>query len=121
MTKSIEHSKPAAMRTITFDEWILEGKKRFGDNQDDWRFICPACGHVAKVSDWRAAGAGTAIAFSCIGRYIAGGPKRRAFGGSGPGPCDYAGGGLFRIAPVTVTVPGEDPHLLFEFDLWSQA
>lgn len=87
-------------RTVTEAEWRAEGRKRFGEDTNAWRFVCPACGHVASVSDWKAAGAppGT-IGFSCVGRY--GGAKREAFG-EGPGPCDYAGFGLFLLNPVTV-------------------
>ena len=72
----------------------------------DWKFVCPSCRHVASVKDWKDAGAPEgAIAFSCIGRYTgAGGDK--TFRGAG-GPCDYAGGGLFGLNPVEVSLNGE--------------
>jgi len=30
----------------TLQEWLDEGKKRFGADFANWRFKCPACGHV---------------------------------------------------------------------------
>lgn len=42
---------------MTRDEWSAEGRKRFGDDQMQWRFVCPACGHVASVQDYKDAGA----------------------------------------------------------------
>lgn len=102
------------VRRLTYAEWIEEGKKLFGPLYDDWRFVCPVCGHVAEVRDWRKAGAPSgAIAFSCIGRY--GDAKREAFGGEGTGPCDYAGGGVFRLNPVTVVSEDGSEVQVFEF------
>lgn len=102
-------------RTITHAEWTAEAKALYGDNAMEWRFVCPVCEHVAAVKDWREADAPEgAIAFSCVGRYV-GGKVRNAFEGTGKGPCNYAGGGLFRLNPVIVTGgPGADHHV-FEF------
>jgi hypothetical protein len=98
-------------------EWLSEGERRFGPDRLKWRFICPVCGHVEAVEDFRpfkATGATAESAyFNCIGRYA--GPKRRAFGGDGPGPCDYTTGGLFNISPVTITETGGKPASSFEF------
>lgn len=101
-------------RTMTDDEWNAEAVRRFGRSVLDWRFVCPACGHVAAVRDWQAAGAPEgAIAYSCVGRYL---PScREAFGGEGPGPCNYAGGGLFGLNPITVIRSDGKPHDVFAF------
>lgn len=86
--------------TYTREAWWAEGERRFGPNMAEWRFVCPACGHVASVADWKNAGASSGeIAFSCIGRRL---PECRDAFGDGPGPCNYAGGGLFRLNPVKV-------------------
>jgi hypothetical protein len=86
---------------MTYAEWRSEGTRLFGPDAERWQFICPACGHITTPADWRAAGADDGeIAFSCIGRHIEG--AREAFGGKGAGPCNYAGGGLFRLNPVEV-------------------
>ncbi len=75
-----------------------------------WRFRCPSCGLVQSGEDFLALGmtaeeAVTRFAFSCIGRWI---PEcQDAFTG-GPGPCNYAGGELIRIAPVCVVAEGKD-------------
>lgn len=72
----------------SLEAWHTEGVRRFGTDELLWRFVCPACGHVASV------------AFSCVGRFLKG--SREAFGGKGPGPCNYSGGGLFGLNPVSI-------------------
>lgn len=105
-------------REVTHQQWLDEARERFGPEAMNWRFVCPSCGHVAAVKDWRAVGAPEgAIAFSCVGRWmegpvmeigpVAGGPKK--------GPCNYAGGGLFRMNPVHVTHSNGARHSVFEF------
>lgn len=95
---------------MTKAEWKAEGRKRFGPDLMKWKFICPACGHVASVQDYRDAGAPiNTVAFSCIGRYLKG-EQRKAFGERGKGPCDYAGGGLIGLNPLEV-----DGEHYFEF------
>lgn len=97
--------------TMTAAEWQAEGVKRFGPDQMLWRFVCPSCGHVASVQDWKNVGASERqVAFSCIGRHIEG--SKDIFGK--PGPCNYAGGGLIGLNPVHVT-EGNVVHELFAF------
>jgi len=98
---------------INHDEWYAEGVKRYGPDLDDWKFVCPICGHVAKRTDWQDIGAPPgAIAFSCIGRWMLN--CRKAFGGEGKGPCDYAGGGLFPVNPIIV-IDDLGPHEVMDF------
>lgn len=100
------------MRETTGEEWRRDARQRFGDDQLTWRFVCPACGHVASIADWKAAGAPiTSAAFSCVGRWMS--KPRDAFG-DGPGPCNYAGGGLIGLNPVRVA-DGPVAHDVFEF------
>lgn len=85
----------------TLAEWQAEGERRFGPDPMQWRFVCPMCGFVQTPADYKAAGASEgAVAFSCVGRWT--GAKREAIGDNGKGPCNYAGGGLFRFNPVTI-------------------
>lgn len=94
---------------MTFQEWHDKGVKLFGEDKAKWAFVCPSCGHVATVQDYRDAGAPTgAVAYSCVGRWK--GPRSNAFHGSGSGPCNYAGGGLIRLNPVEV-----DGEFYFDF------
>lgn len=37
--------------TMTQDEWKQYGEDHYGDDQDDWEFVCPRCGHVQSVND----------------------------------------------------------------------
>jgi len=98
---------------MTYEQWKAEAIRRFGEDPMAWRFRCPVCGHEASVRDYRDAGASEgAVGFSCIGRWVEG--SRSALRGSGSGPCDYAGGGLFRLNPVTVTKDGK-PFDTFRF------
>lgn len=102
-------------RSVMHYDWEAEGRRLFGEDIQCWKFVCPACGHIASVSDWKAAGAPAgAVPFSCIGRWLPGEP-RDAFTGKGPGPCNYAGGGLFGLNPVRVEYKGSDPIDAFEF------
>lgn len=98
--------EPTAPATYTREQWLAEARRRFGLDALDWRFACPVCGHAASAWDWRAAGAPEgAVGFACVGRWLP--AARDAFGGEGPGPCNYTGGGLFRLNPVTVEHEGE--------------
>lgn len=105
---------------LTHVAWQEAGRKRYGANTSTWRFACPSCGFVATPADWREAGAPEgAIAFSCVGRWL--GPSTDAFqiGAESPkGPCNYAGGGLFRINPIGVMDPdlgASQIHQIFDF------
>ena len=99
---------------LTHEEWIAEGKRRFGEDMLGWRFVCPSCGHVASVQDWKNAGAPEgAVAFSCVGRQLNANDDN-TFGKKG-GPCMYAGGGLFKLNPVTVVRENGQESALFAF------
>ncbi len=100
------------MTTMTHEEWLAEAELRFGKDPMEWRFVCPSCGYVAKVRDWKEAGAREGeVAFSCIGRRT--GSTQKMFSEDG-GPCNYAGGGLFRLNPVNVVKDGKT-HSVFAF------
>jgi len=88
------------MRTTTLEEYMAEATRRFGPDRMKWKFVCPCCHHVASAEDYKKAGAPEgAVGFSCVGRWA--GAKRGAFD-NGPGPCDYAGGGLIGLNPVEI-------------------
>lgn len=100
-------------KRITLEEWDAEGKRRFGADQMKWRFVCPSCDHVASSEDYKNAGASSdSVAFSCVGRWLE--SPKEAFRGEG-GPCNYAGGGLFRINPVLVVLQDGTERNIFEF------
>jgi hypothetical protein len=95
---------------LTHSEWLKESEKRYPDG--NVAFICPVCKHRQTVSEYRSVNApdGT-IGFSCIGRFLD--TCRAAFGGPGAGkersgPCDYAGGGLFPLNPITIVCKKPD-------------
>lgn len=103
----IDQSLPAAAvsqppcKTLTLDEWRAMGVSLFGEDIMKWLFVCPSCGHIASVQDWKDADAPeSAVAFSCVGRRAESKPDA-AFQRSG-GPCNYAGGGLIRLNPQPI-------------------
>lgn len=86
---------------MTLDEYKAEAIKRFGEDIMQWKFKCPICGNVASAQDYKEAGApGGAVGFSCIGRWKDG--SRSAFSTETGQPCDYAGGGLIRMNPISI-------------------
>ena len=96
-------------RKVTLDQYIAEAEAKFGSDRLNWKFVCPACGHVSSAADYKAANAPEgAVGFSCVGRWTA--SPIDAFS-KGQGPCNYAGGGLFCINPVEI----EGHGYYFEF------
>lgn len=106
-------SKPFGVH-YTVDEWRDEAKRLFGPDPLKWQFVCPICGHVTTVVEWKNAGAPEgAMAYSCIGLWTK--ARREAFGGEGSGPCNFAGGGLFPLNPVKVIDEQGVIRHVFEF------
>lgn len=101
------------MQPIPIKEWHEEARKRYGKNQLDWKFQCPACKHVASIRDYKEVDGLGGAAFSCIGRWLP--EKRGAFEGKGKGPCNYAGGGLFGLNPIPVKLEDERIENVFDF------
>jgi len=87
-------------KEYSHEEWMSMAESLYGKNMLNWKFKCPSCGYIASVEDYKKVKAPeAAIAFSCIGRYIKDcnnevGDKKQ--------PCNYAGGGLFKLNPVRV-------------------
>ncbi len=101
-------------QTMTYEEWFAEGEKRFGKDRNYWKFVCPSCGHVAAAHDWFDADAPAgAVGFSCVGRWTGAGAAA-TFKKAG-GPCNYAGGGLFKLNPIAVIDAEGKEHHVFEF------
>lgn len=105
-------SEPKPKREIKHADWVAEARRRFGTDPMDWAFVCPVCGHVATLRQWKMAGAPEGQwAYSCIGRAL-GSPNGFLRRGA---PCDYAGGGLFRLNPVMVIRDDGSVRETFEF------
>jgi len=98
MTATVQRKR----EEIGVDEWMARAEGLFGADEFKWRFVCPCCGHVQKVEDFRPykdRGATPASAYQeCIGRYT--GAKEMK--PSGEGPCNYAAYGLFHLSPFRV-------------------
>lgn len=108
------------MIEITEKDWNAEGERRYGPRRRDWKFICPACHHIQSGHDFLAAGltpedAGGYLGFSCVGRFLPGSRAAFAEGEDGPGPCNYAGGGLFKVSPIKVVTESGEEVFMFDF------
>lgn len=91
--------------TITLEEWREEGKKRFGDDIENWKFKCPSCGNIASCKDFEEAGAEPDDAYQCcIGRFN---DKKTG--------CDWAAYGFFDICKVHVIAENGKHVPVFEF------
>lgn len=96
---------------MTEAEWNAKGEALFGADRMKWKFVCPSCGYTATPADWKDAGATEGeVAFSCVGRHM----EESGDFGKKPGPCNYAGGGLFKLNPVHITA-GDQVHQMFDF------
>jgi len=97
------------------EEWEELGIRLFGEDRRQWEFVCPVCGHVARAQDWPDAGApDNAVAFSCVGRWLGTVVERSDVSGTHR-PCNYAGGGLFRLNPIQVMDLDGSTHEVFAF------
>ena len=102
---------------MTKEEWLAKGKELFGEDMFQWRFVCPGCGNIQSVNDfkqYKEKGASPNSASNeCIGRYSDGNSWLNT--GGKKQPCDYAGYGLLNICPVKV-IDGEKKIYSFAFD-----
>ena len=79
-------------------DWLEEGKRLFGPDPMEWRFVCPICGRTYTAREHQAAGSeGPNSAYQeCIGRYLkAGSFNPRAGNKNG---CNWCAFGLFGTA-----------------------
>ena len=92
-------------------EWLDEAKQRFGEDALQWKFVCPACGHINCGQEFIDKGvtndANEAVNKAyceCIGRYIGkGSPKKGDDSG-----CNWVAFGLFGTMGRGVKVANGD-------------
>lgn len=100
---------------ISKEDWVKRGTQLFGPDMMKWRFVCPACGNIAAVEDFRPfknkGAKPDSATHDCIGRYDG---HLHVDMGAGK-PCNYTGYGLFDLCPVRVIDNGEEIRC-FAFD-----
>lgn len=97
-------------------EWTEEGKERFGENYEDWKFKCPSCGHIASGKDFKDAGADANDMYqTCIGRHNGKGAYSKKAKDKGNG-CNWAAFGLFKTIGKGRIVISEDGTEVEVFD-----
>jgi predicted RNA-binding Zn-ribbon protein involved in translation (DUF1610 family) len=111
-------------KEYTHAEWLAEGKRIFGEDFNQWKFVCPMCGHVQTIQDFRDLHARgydvtpDTARFNCYGRYVPAEGRRSAFIDGKEtikSPCDYTSGGLFICSPVVVIDDAGTRHSSFDF------
>jgi len=100
---------------MSLDAWRQDGFERFGDDEKEWRFVCPNCGHVASVQDFIDAGAKDvgSVGFACLGVFLD--DCESLYVDPGDGPCVYDGSGFLTRNPIAVTSPDGSTKRLFAF------
>lgn len=94
------------MIKMTKLEWVKRGIELFGIDVRKWKFVCPSCGNIQTIEDFRKykeqGATAEDVRFNCIGRFT--GSQNKAFGQKGvtKSPCDYSSGGVFDINPLVV-------------------
>jgi hypothetical protein len=101
---------------MVLDEWWTKAKRLFGEDENNWRFVCPACGNIQSVGDFRKyknQGATPNSAYQvCIGRFDG---HMDVDMGAGR-PCNYHGFGLFQLQKTEVIDEDGKITPVFEFD-----
>lgn len=102
------------MKQMTHEEFLAEGKRRFGPKARHWKFVCPACGTVQTGQQYLDAGVSEedvfdVIAYSCIGRFTGQGDAgilAHHRGEKWDKGCNWTLGGLLRIHTLEVLIEG---------------
>lgn len=98
------------------NEWRKEGTRRFGDDFENWKFICPACGHIASGKNFKDAEAEPNDMYqTCIGRHNGKGNDGMESKDEGNG-CNWAAFGLLGTMGKGRTVIAEDGSEVEVFD-----
>ena len=102
------------------EDWNKEAISLFGEDPDNWMFVCPSCGQVQARRDFRAIGLPAhqideMIGYSCIGRWAD--PLGRVdflepTKGKG---CNYLGGREPNISPITLIISEGEERATFGF------
>ena len=107
-------------KKMTKEEWEKRGVELFGEDRFKWRFVCPGCGQVQSLEDFRKykdrGATPDSATCECLGRYEGGNASWLAGKVPASKRCDYAGYGLLRISPVTVVEDDGEERMSFAFD-----
>jgi len=125
MTKKKETSAVPEMKEMKYEDWMAEGKRRFGEDFMDWRFVYCNCGHVQAISDFRELhllgkfkGSPNDAYFSCVGRFDDRIPRSQIgeLGDTeGKKYCNYTLGGLLVLNKLVVVMEDGKRNPVFEF------
>lgn len=89
---------------ISVDNWKKLGQKLYGDDLENYKFKCPACGRVASGKEYKEAGAQPNDMYQCcISRFL------------NDSTCKWASYGLFDICKVRVLVDDGAEVPVFEY------
>lgn len=98
----------------TLAEWMNDGKELFGEDYSNWKFKCPACGHISSIQQFKESDADPNDAYQvCIGRVNGKGTKNQTDLGYG---CNWAAYGLFKTIGKGRTVVTDEGKEVKVFD-----
>ncbi len=84
-------TKEAGRKVVLFNDWKSQLIEKFGEDSQDWKFICVVCGNIQCGKDFVAIGENPQqSSFNCIGRYT----KEKG--------CDWTLGGFLQIHKTVV-------------------
>lgn len=97
------------MQKQKIQDWLTEGKEKYGESFTDWEFVCPKCGRTNKVSEFMELGqiegeAANNAYSECIGRY------------TDTKGCDWAAFGLLKTLGKGREIEAEDGAITNVFD-----
>ena len=110
------HFEGEGWNKITHADWLAEGERRFGKNTDAWKFVCPSCGHIQAIGDFRqhkdrGATPDTASQL-CIGRFTG---AEGAFDPRSTSPATTPSTGLICLAKTVVVMENGAQQPVFDF------
>lgn len=89
---------------IHLDNWKALGKTLYGDNLENYRFKCPACGRITSGKEFKDAGAEPNDIYQCcISRFL------------NDSSCKWAAYGFLDICKIRVLTPDGKEIPVFEF------
>lgn len=93
--------------------WLEEGKRRFGEDALQRRFVCPMCHKEYSVQEFIDAGGKGGPYQECIGRYLGAGSPGAPDGN--PNGCNWVAYGLLGCAGKGRLIQADDGHIVEAF------
>ena len=101
--------KEKSNNLISKNEWMEEGKKRFGEDFAKWKFKCPSCGKIQSYESIREEMESKSFKSKRSFRIESGKPQPSPYSECTGQDCDWVAYGLFS-GPITVIFEVDKPY-----------